>query len=207
MPLISRTLMLYLGLISLLGFVLISVSYNSHLSIRIDEWCIHLIQQWESKGLTRLSKWFSFIGSGWMTSILGFGIIVLLWLLKYRYEILIFLFAVCGSGLLNLLLKHLFGRSRPDIHPIIVETGFSFPSGHSMSAFTFYGIVTIILWTHIPNRLGKSLLIGFSIVMIVMIGLSRVYLGVHYPSDIIGAYLASFCWLIVMVGLLRYSRR
>lgn len=194
----------FLGILSFIGFVLISFLYQSRLIIEIDEWLIQHIQQFESNGLTKFMKFFSYIGSGSIVVILAIAVILLLFLLKHRLEIMMFIVTVSGSALLNDLLKLLFQRTRPIIHPIIVEAGYSFPSGHSMNAFTLYGIVTILLWRNLSSRSGRSLLIGFSLFMILTIGLSRVYLGVHYPSDVIGAYLASYAWLTVMFGVLRY---
>ena len=64
-----------------------------------------------------------------------------------------------------------------------------------MNAFAVYGIITFLLWRHIPSRLGRTILILISSGFIFMIGTSRIYLGVHYPSDIIGGYFASGFWL------------
>jgi undecaprenyl-diphosphatase len=184
--------------------VLIAVTYQSRIVIGIDEWLIQHIQQWESNGLTDVMKFFSFIGSGRIVAVLAIVVIPILVLLKHRLEIIIFIVTVSGSAVLNTKLKLLFERTRPIIHPIIAQTGYSFPSGHAMSAFTFYGIVTFLLWRKISSRAGRFLLIGFSLFMIFIIGLSRVYLGVHYPSDVFGGYLASCTWLTVMVGVLHY---
>jgi undecaprenyl-diphosphatase len=100
---------------------------------------------------------------------------------------------------LNGTLKVLFHRARPTLHRIVNANGFSFPSGHSMTAFSLYGIIAFLLWRHIPTSLGRGLLICFSSVMIVTIGVSRIYLGVHYPSDVIGGFLVSGCWLAVSI--------
>ena len=103
---------------------------------------------------------------------------------------------VFGSSILNLLLKWVFQRARPDINRLIEITGYSYPSGHSMGAFSFYSVLAYLLWRHIDSRAGRGALIAVSIVMILSIGLSRIYLGVHYPSDIVGGYLASCAWLV-----------
>ena len=94
-----------------------------------------------------------------------------------------------------MLKRNFFQRARPDLHRLIEIGGYSFPSGHAMSAMAVYGTLAFLLWRHISTRFGRSLLIFFSAMMIFMIGISRVYLGVHYPSDIIGGYFASGFWL------------
>jgi undecaprenyl-diphosphatase len=195
----SRSTLFCIGILSFVGFVWMSVFYESQLIIRIDEWLIQHVQRMESTVLTDWMELFSFIGSGRVVWILGILVIILLLLLKHHHEIIILIVTVCGSALLNRQLKLLFERARPTIHPIIVEAGYSFPSGHSMNAFTFYGIVTLLLWRYLPSHVGRTILFLFSLFMILTIGLSRVYLGVHYPSDVIGAYLASCTWLIVVI--------
>jgi undecaprenyl-diphosphatase len=64
-----------------------------------------------------------------------------------------------------------------------------------MAAFSLYGIIAFLLWRHISTSFGRGILILLSSVMIITIGVSRIYLGVHYPSDVIGGFLASACWL------------
>ena len=115
--------------------------------------------------------------------------------LHHRHELLLFIVVVAGSPLLNHLLKEIFQRPRPDLHRLIDIGGYSFPSGHAMNAFTVYGILTFLLWRHIFKHSGRILLLLFSSFFIIMIGVSRIYSGVHYPSDIIGGYLASGFWL------------
>ncbi|MFC3884019.1 phosphatase PAP2 family protein [Bacillus songklensis] len=96
-------------------------------------------------------------------------------------------------------LKQFFHRTRPDLHRLIEIEGYSFPSGHAMSACTVYGMLSFLLWRHIPTRWGRGILILISITMILTIGMSRIYLGVHYPSDIIGGYFASGFWLAMAI--------
>lgn len=68
-----------------------------------------------------------------------------------------------------------------------------------MSAFAVYGVLSFLLWRHISTRWGRTLLIVISTTMILAIGISRIYLGVHYPSDVIGGYFASGCWLAIAI--------
>jgi undecaprenyl-diphosphatase len=128
--------------------------------------------------------------------------------LKHRTELLLFGIVVIGTPLINRMLKQLFHRARPDLHRLIEIGGYSFPSGHAMSAFAVYGILTFLLWRHIPTRLGRTALIMISSIFILMIGASRVYLGVHYPSDIIGGYFASGFWLAISIWFFqRYKEK
>ncbi|MGF6950693.1 membrane-associated phospholipid phosphatase [Neobacillus sp. B4I6] len=112
--------------------------------------------------------------------------------------------AITGSAILNGILKQFFQRVRPDFHRLIDIEGYSFPSGHAMNAFTVYGILSFLLWRHIPSRFGRGVLISVSIIMILAIGISRIYLGVHYPSDIIGGYFASGFWITTAILFFQY---
>jgi len=97
--------------------------------------------------------------------------------------------------LLNLLLKQVVHRPRPEGFRLIAETGYSFPSGHSMIAMAFYGLLAWMVWHYERDRFVKWFcMVGFALV-IVAIGFSRVYLGVHYATDVIAGFCVSLAWL------------
>jgi undecaprenyl-diphosphatase len=165
-----------------------------------DDSIISFIQGFESPGLTAIMKGFTFIGSTPSVAVISlFSLFFLYKVLKHRTELILFIAIIVGSPILNELLKLLFHRARPDFHRLIKINGYSFPSGHAMSAFAVYGVLSFLLWRHIPTRWGRTLLIVTSIIMILTIGISRIYLGVHYPSDVIGGYFASGCWLAIAI--------
>lgn len=96
---------------------------------------------------------------------------------------------------LNQALKYLIQRPRPDGFRLASASGFSFPSGHSMVAMAFFGLLAWFVWRYEKDRRQRAfLLVAFALV-IVMIGVSRVYLGVHYASDVIGGFCLSIVWL------------
>ncbi|MDH6363396.1 undecaprenyl-diphosphatase [Enterococcus sp. PF1-24] len=99
------------------------------------------------------------------------------------------------SGVFNPLLKLVFQRNRPTLEHLVVEHSYSFPSGHAAASMIFYGTLIVLLGIFISNqkvRLASQILLGL---LILLIGCSRVYLGVHFPSDIIGGYLVGLTWL------------
>ena len=99
----------------------------------------------------------------------------------------------------NMMLKRFVDRARPGIeHMVSVET-LSYPSGHAMSAMAFYGFLIFIVYKFSWNKYLKSSLIGLLVLIILSIGISRIYLGVHYPSDIVGGYIAGLIWVIFCV--------
>lgn len=106
------------------------------------------------------------------------------------------------ATLLNLLLKTLIQRPRPEGYRLVAESGFSFPSGHSMVAMAFYGLLIWMVWRYEKDALVRRLgVIGFGLV-IALVGLSRIYLGVHYASDVLAGFCASIAWLGVYTKLL-----
>ena len=107
---------------------------------------------------------------------------------------------VCAVAL-NVLLKQLVQRPRPDGFRLIAETGYSFPSGHSMVAMAFYGLLAWMVWHYERDRFVRWLcVIGFGLV-IALIGISRIYLGVHYASDVIAGFCVSLIWLALYTKL------
>lgn len=184
------------SLFSLIVFGLLAHFVHSHDIVRVDSQIIALVQGLETISLTVFMELLSFIGSAPVIIIVSLFILLFLYKrLKHRQEFVLFIGVMVGSPMLNFILKTLFKRARPDFHRLVEISGYSFPSGHAMNAFTFYGITTFLLWRHIPKRWGRTVLLFFSGTMILGIGISRIYLGVHYPTDIIGGYFASATWI------------
>ncbi|MEK4626511.1 phosphatase PAP2 family protein [Priestia megaterium] len=194
------TLAFMLSLLSLICFSGMAILISGSKIVAFDRSIISLIQGFETPGLTTIMKCFTFIGSTPSVAVISlFSLFFLYKVLKHRTELILFIAIIVGSPILNELLKLLFHRARPDFHRLIEINGYSFPSGHAMSAFAVYGVLSFLLWRHIPTRWGRTLLIVTSIIMILAIGISRIYLGVHYPSDVIGGYFASGCWLAIAI--------
>ncbi len=102
---------------------------------------------------------------------------------------------------LNLILKELVQRPRPEDISLIVETGFSFPSGHSMVAMAFFGLLVWLVWTYEKDRTMRyACCAGFSL-LILLIGISRIYLGVHYASDVLAGFCISLAWLAMYTSV------
>lgn len=108
-----------------------------------------------------------------------------------------------SSLLMMFLLKNLFGRERPLI-PLLEEArGLSFPSGHALMAVTFYGLLIYITWHTVKNQKLKWALIISMLIMIHLIAFSRIYLRVHYPTDVIAGLAMGFLWLVVSIKVIR----
>lgn len=102
--------------------------------------------------------------------------------------------------ILNQMLKFILQRPRPIEFKIINETGYSFPSGHSMISMAFYGYIIYLIYNNIKNKYLKTALISILSLLIVMIGISRIYLGVHYTSDVCAGFLVSISYLIIYIN-------
>jgi len=172
-------------------------------STGLDRRVIDAVRSLESPEATSLMKAVTRMGDSISVMVIALILLLVLALLRYRIELLLYMTVVGGSGLLNLALKQLVRRSRPAGERLVEATGFSFPSGHSMAAFTLYGIAAYLIWKHIDRREGRLLLAIASALIVLAIGASRVYLGVHYPTDVLGAYLAGGAWLAAAIGSFR----
>ncbi len=100
---------------------------------------------------------------------------------------------------LNQLLKQILQRPRPTEYRIIEESGYSFPSGHSMVSMAFYGYIIYLIYKYVENKYVKWILISLLSVLICLIGVSRIYLGVHYTSDVLAGFFVSISYLIIYI--------
>ena len=104
------------------------------------------------------------------------------------------------STMLNLVLKDIVERPRPIGYRLIDETGYSFPSGHSMISAAFYGLIIYFIWKNVKNTKLKYISCILLSLVILLIGISRIYLGVHYASDVIGGFTISIAYLIIFTS-------
>lgn len=107
------------------------------------------------------------------------------------------------STILNQTIKFIIQRPRPTEFRIVDESGYSFPSGHSMVSVAFYGFLIYIIYKKIKNKYLKWLLIIALSILVILIGLSRIYLGVHYVSDVVAGFLISVSYLIMYTSIIK----
>ena len=127
------------------------------------------------------------------------SLLSLIW--KYKASIYLIIVTII-STVFNFLIKNIVLRTRPDHLRLIEETGYSFPSGHAMGSIAFYGFIIFLLS---KSKINKNLKIFLSVIIgitIFLIGISRIYVGVHYPSDIIGGFLLGYIILIRSIEFL-----
>ena len=160
-----------------------------------DEFIYSIIIHFKSNIFTKINKVFTFLCSVWF--IIFFSILLVLLINNNKVR----LFILCNLGgitLLNQLLKHIIRRTRPIGINLIKEKGFSFPSGHAMVSMAFYGLFIYLIYKSNLNKETKLLLVILLSMIILFIGVSRIYLGVHYASDVIAGYSLSLCYLMII---------
>ena len=130
----------------------------------------------------------------------------ILWWYNHRSEAKIFAIACLGAFILNTGMKLVFAKPRPQIIPsLIPETSFSFPSGHALGGFVMYGFLAYLLSAHFPKF--SKLIYTLAVFAIAAIGLSRIYIGVHWPTDIIAGYGVGYIWLMLCIIMLKLQTR
>ncbi|MBE2271104.1 MAG: phosphatase PAP2 family protein [Anaerolinea sp.] len=135
--------------------------------------------------------------------LLGVGVGLLFLLRREFLHLAIWVAALAGGTLLNTLLKLIFARPRPVfVEPLVIEQNFSFPSGHAMQSLIAFGLFAYFLWHSVQNRSARILIVFAAVLLIVLIGISRMTLGVHYLSDVIAGFAAGGLWLAACITAL-----
>lgn len=164
-----------------------------------DETVRNFIHEYASPFLTNVMQSASFLGSTLFLILFGVIIVVALYLRKHRHGAILFTITTVGSSILLVMLKFAFHRARPEpFFDTILPSSYSFPSGHSLASFCFYGALAIILTSRIKNIQLKILIWILSLAMILLIGISRIYLGVHHPSDVVAGFAVAFVWVVTI---------
>ncbi len=167
-----------------------------------DEHILLFIHQFSSPWLDTIVVGITRIGDPKTVVPLSAVAFFCLWLKRYRIEAKIFALDTLGGAVLSYFLKLAFNKVRPQLWDSpIVETTYSYPSGHALGSVVLYGFLSYIFATLYPRFAGWFY--GVAAFLIVSIGLSRLYLGVHWPTDIIGGYCIGFLWITVCITLLR----
>lgn len=153
------------------------------------------IHQFANPQIDRVMLFITALGDP--ATVISIFIITIAWLgMKQRYTDGIRFALVCGGGLLiNRVMKLFFSKPRPELWPrLISEHSFSFPSGHAVGSMVIYGFIAYILAREF--QIYKIYIYTFASILIMAIGFSRLYLGVHYPTDIIAGYGVGVLWLV-----------
>ncbi|WP_437755739.1 phosphatase PAP2 family protein [Sorangium sp. So ce1389] len=151
---------------------------------------------------------FTFLGSGAALTVVAIVVAALLLRRRHRVLAIGWLIALAGGGLLNHALKALFERQRPTFaDPLAVAAGWSFPSGHSMGTFITFGMLSYLGLLFVRTLRARLSLVAFALSWTVAMGFSRMYLGVHYLSDVLAGFAAGSVWLAACISGIEVARR
>jgi undecaprenyl-diphosphatase len=164
------------------------------------------VHQLATPGLTRLMQVFSFLGSVAAVTAMCLVVVCVSFYFRHARTAALLAITMLGVAALDVSLKLAFRRPRPVAFFGATPTSYSFPSGHALGSFCFYGILAAILAARARGRGAKFCVWMAAAVLVGMIGFSRIYLGVHYPSDVIAGYCAAAVW-VGAVGFLDRSLR
>jgi len=164
-----------------------------------DDPILHFARGMARGGFDHAFLFFSAIGYNYGVVPFDIALVVALALIRHFRESIFVAAATAGSALLNIAAKHAFARERDSLwESISPETTFSFPSGHAMGSMTIAVVIVLLAW---PSR-WRWIAVAAMGVFVVMVGLSRIYLGVHYPSDILAGWAAASVWVVGCYGLM-----
>jgi len=177
-------------------FLTLMIKYMVSGSFSIDANLIEFSKSIRSAGLTNFFKVLTHLGSMITLAILCVIIAIVC------KPILVKIFAIVNIGFVGafcLVVKYIVKRPRPEFVALIEETGYSFPSAHSMGSMVVLGFVIFLIWKYLKNKPLKITLTSILSCLIVVVGYTRVYLGVHYITDVLAGFLAGGAYLVVAI--------
>ena len=195
---IRENLLLIIVIMVLLILVIFLKEYFKTFIRIIDINIELLIKEIRSDKFIPFFKVVSFLGSAKFLIPL---MIVMIIAMKFKKEGFYIIFGISISCLLNEILKRIVRRNRP-VYKVVNESGFSFPSGHAMNNMVFYGLIINYLCKNIKRKSLKILSVSFMMLLVLLIGFSRIYLGVHYFSDVVCGYIIGILYLILYIRVI-----
>jgi len=201
----NNKLLIYMMLPFFIIVTLITAKLLTQKELLMDKIAYNLlVEQLRSPGLTTFMKTVTKFGNT-NFMVIATTIFTLLFLRLWKKDNLAKLIP-CNLviiALINQVLKYIFQRERPIGYRLIEMTGYSFPSGHAMVSMAFYGLMSYIIYHLVKNKKIRNILITINVLIIILVGISRVYLGVHYLSDVLTGYSISIIYLLLLAKILR----
>lgn len=185
-------------LICIVIFIIILANINK--IGMFDTYIYKIISSIKTNTVTNFFKIITTLGSAKVLIGITFILLIILKNKKVAIYIAINLIVV---GFINQSLKLIVKRPRPDGYRLIYETGYSFPSGHSMASMAFYGLIIYFVFKNVKNKPIKICTCVALSLLIIFIGISRIYLGVHYASDVIAGFILTIAYLMVYITIVK----
>lgn len=181
--------------VCLILFTTIMIFVITKNKLYIDDIGYNIISKLRSNNMNEIVKVITNIGG---TIVIGVVTIISLFIFRNKKINICIVLNLLGIVVLNnVIIKNIIGRDRPNGINIITEAGKSFPSGHSAVSMVVYGYLIYLTYNYVNNKKIKYLLISILSILILVVGLTRIYLGVHYTSDVLGGYLLGIVYLLL----------
>jgi undecaprenyl-diphosphatase len=194
---------------ALLLFALLAEDVLEGETMAFDGAVRSLVQQHASPALTSAMRFVTTLGSTQTLVVLGLSACVVFFAVGWRRDAVLFVVTMAGASALNFALKLSFGRARPEtFFDTPLPASYSFPSGHALLSLCFYGALAVAVAPRLRHQSGRTAVWASAGLLAALIGFSRIYLGVHYPSDVVAGYAAALVWVIlVALGDNKFRRR
>lgn len=186
----NKVKLIYLSLLFTAITAVISIAVYNNRTANFDLETLKYVYSLRNTALTAIMHGISSISSTPFTGLLTAVVIFWLWFKKYHKTAIFFGGTLLTSVIANNIIKYSVHRFRPDIVPLENDSFYSFPSGHSMNSLVFYGLLLYIANKSIKNKSLKMAINIIAPVFVLLVGFSRVYLGAHYPTDVIAGFCA-----------------
>lgn len=198
-------LLLSLGLVAAAGtlYLLYGLAEEVHEGDTrgFDESALALVNRFASPALTSFMRGVTYLGSNEFLAVACACVVLAFVVTRRRREAAMLLLTMAGAAFLNFTLKLLSGRERPEpFFGTPLPESYSFPSGHALLSFCFYGMIAAVITARVEGAGRRASVWAATVLLVAFIGLSRVYLGVHYPSDVAAGYAAAFVWMVMVAS-------
>lgn len=188
---------IFVVVLCLILFSIICYGVLSYDSLVIDTKVYSfIINNIMNDGLTLILKAITELGGVAFTVLAG--VLIFMFCKKNRWFIT---FDLVGVTLVNQVIKHIIRRPRPNVLRLVDESGYSFPSGHSMVSVALYGIIVYTIYKNVKNKYVKWISIVLLSLLVLLIGFSRIYVGVHYFTDVVGGFTLGLVVLIIYIDI------
>ena len=175
------------------------VEGDTHLDTRLADW----LHQHASPGWTSFFERVTWLGNGPVLVVVTLAAGIVLWRKRWLTDLVLLILAGVGTKILTVGLKQGFERERPFFpNPLASATSYSFPSGHASVSLAVYGTIGFIAARHLSDRRARVAVLAAAAVLVGLIGFSRLYLGVHFLSDVIAGFSVGLAWVALCVVLL-----
>lgn len=198
----TAAISLIVSIIGINAFVELSADVKAELMGDFDQIITNYLIDMRSSGLTRFFTFVTDIGDvqGYLVVLIICSALFYLVFKKWTYVLQISAVLILAT-ISNIVLKRVFDRARPELEHLVSVKSLSYPSGHAMSSMAFYGFLIYLIYKFPMTRLQKLGIIAILAFLIFSIGTSRIYLGVHFPSDVLGGWIAGAIWVFFCILL------